>query len=290
MRIGLQSAAMASLGLCVISVPAFADGDAKHFAVAPIVEHYEWGGLFVGAGGGFGSIDRSTNVHTKRKKTTEKCKKFDPHDPKKCIEFEKVSSTTTTTDGSSGEDDWRGFGTLQVGYDRLIHDCFLIGAFTDVDWYGDHDHTTNSAFDVDADLDWVWSIGGRFGALVTPRVLLYGVGGYTQASLDSNVAIHSGPSLFHSDDLHGWFVGAGSELRLHKRFSLKLEYRFADYGDENASGSSSSSTKLYDCHPHKCHDLETVTSRSDSELEVQSVRALLVFNLEEPPRVVEPLK
>jgi opacity protein-like surface antigen len=99
-----------------------------------------------------------------------------------------------------------------------------------------------------------WSIGGRLGYLVTESTLLFGSGGYTQAkvSLDSHFA---GDSSVYNDNtpvnegiqgsydissqndewLGGYYIGGGVETLLTDHWSLKLEYRFADYGSISTS-------------------------------------------------------
>lgn len=276
-------------------MPASADGVASLKDSPVVEEHYGWSGIYFGAGGGFSRVDRSGQTRTDRTKETKSCDKKDFKDKKKCdlpSGFAHESTVTSSTLSSFDDDDWSGFGTVQVGYDRLIHHHLVIGAFADFDLYDGGSSFQFSDGHGSADLDWVWSVGGRFGALVEPRVLLYGVGGYTQAGLDGAVWINNGPTLQNDDHLDGWFAGAGTEVKVRDRISFKLEYRFADYGNSGASGTSFNDSD-FECKAktsHKCVDDDTTKSWSQMDLEVQSIRALVVYRLDHEERVVQPLK
>ena len=94
-----------------------------------------------------------------------------------------------------------------------------------------------------------WSIGGRLGYLVTDSTLVFATGGYTQeqAKLKARFQGASGAGNEYgsieaaynvkasSDEwLDGYYVGGGLETLLTEHFSLKLEYRYADYGSIKA--------------------------------------------------------
>jgi opacity protein-like surface antigen len=99
-----------------------------------------------------------------------------------------------------------------------------------------------------------WSIGGRLGYLITGSTLLFGSGGYTQAkvSLESHFAgdssaynnntpqnegIQASYDISSENDewLDGYYLGGGLETLLTDHWSLKLEYRFSDYGSISTS-------------------------------------------------------
>ena len=298
-----------------ISAAAFgvasADGIESSLKDAPIVETYNWSGFYIGAGIGAGMFDHDGSVsNSKTKKFEKKCK--DPPPPHKleaailppCTDFETTKTSSHTS--SFGDDDWDGFGTIQIGYDRQIHDRFVAGVFADFDFYPDSDHhfkdvwtkdkKTLGSVDGHLELDNVWSVGGRLGYLVMPRLLLYADGGYTQASLDGSLTVSlkgkKDPFSFDmDDDLHGWFAGGGAELKLHKNVSLKLEYRFAEYDDWGASSSGSKTIGPYPCKKHsECKITKTWSSESDFDFELQTVRAALVIRLDEPEQPVAALK
>lgn len=75
-------------------------------------------------------------------------------------------------------------------------------------------------------------VGARAGFKVNPNTLLYVKAGYTNAKIKA----YSG-SLSDSDDLGGYRLGAGGEIKFGKSFG-RLEYRFSDYGEYENSGIS----------------------------------------------------
>lgn len=265
-----------------------ADGTPVSVTPSPIVRD-GWSGLYIGAGGGVSRLDRSGEIETKRTKEVEKCKEghFDYKTWKfVCDYWKEIFSHTKYFDDSFGDDDWEGFGTVQVGYDHLLGSHLLIGAFADVDIYfgGENEHK-DKFFKESFELNHTWNVGGRLGFLVTPHVLLYGVGGYTQAGIDKSIEIWHGPKLDNFDNAKGWFAGGGGEVKLRPGVALKLEYRYADYGSFDDEGSVTKSHEYWWWYK-KFKETHTVASKADDDLEVQSVRALLVFRLDEPEKPV----
>ena len=271
-----------------IATSAVADGTPGPVASAPVVRD-GWSGLYIGLGGGASRVDRSSRVDTDVTKQKEKChwkhdKDINKGKPSKghCEWEEWGKPYTQHFQSLFSDDETKGFGTVQVGYDHLLGHHLLIGAFADVDLYfGDDDQGF--------DLNHTWNIGGRLGVLVAPKLLLYGVGGYTQAGIDNAVHNPYGPKLDDFDNPRGWFAGGGGEVKLHRGVSLKLEYRYADYGSFADDGSLSTTSASYWKYHKKFRHVTTVDSSADDDLEVQSVRALVVFRLDEPDAPI-PLK
>ena len=265
---------------------AIADGAPVSLAPAPAVRD-GWSGLYIGAGGGVSRVDRSSRVDTDVTKQKEKCHWVYVDHKWQCDWKDYGPSYTKHFESLFGDEDWKGFGTIQVGYDHLLGTHLLIGAFADVDiYFGGEDDQGHKYLDGSFDINHTWNVGGRLGFLVTPKLLLYGVGGYTQAGIDNSIHVPWGPKLDDFDNPKGWFVGGGGEVKLHHGVSLKLEYRYADYGSFEDDGSKSWTSHSYWCGWHKCRDKWTVDSKADDDLEVQSVRALLVFRLDEPDKPV----
>jgi outer membrane immunogenic protein len=326
----LRKSCIASLvlaGVTSLSTGARADGEnvsLKDVTAAP-AEQYVWDGFYVGVGIGAGSFDHNVDIDASKSKELQKrhkeCVKYSDGEYleyRECIEygwsdwetkFKKVDSKSA----SSGDDDWDIFGTAQIGYDRLLHSRVLIGAFADFDFYQDADHSFSEpwieqfrrykkevgSIDGDIELDHVWSIGGKVGFLLTPCIALYGVGGYTEASLDGSVDVtfknHWGKSTVLSmeapDDLNGYFVGAGGEVKLKKNVSLKFEYRYSEFDGESASASGGSVSNPFRCGYYKeCRIVKDFDAHADFDTEIQSVRAVLVLKFDEPERAVASLK
>jgi outer membrane immunogenic protein len=84
-----------------------------------------------------------------------------------------------------------------------------------------------------------WAVGGRAGYLVTPRLLTYFDGGYTQARFDGITYNGSGvggiANLFTAPatTYNGWFIGSGFEYAFDwlpiPGLFLKTEYRYSQY-------------------------------------------------------------
>lgn len=276
------------LGLAFgFATQAMADGAPA--SAAPVAEVRDgWSGLYFGLGGGGGRIDRSGSNDTHVWEKKEKCDKYDYYHGYCGWELVKFWDHTFTNPFSN--DDWQGFGTVQIGYDRLVHDHLVIGAFADVDIYGGGGDENKSHFVQDSfEINHTWNFGGKLGFLVTPRLMLYGVGGYTQAGIDKSVAFKYGPTFDDFDTPRGWFAGGGGELKLRPGLSLKLEYRFADYGSVSESASWSSYPWDYQKYCEIYRKTYGADWKSDDDLEVQSVRALIVFRPDEPVKPA-PLK
>jgi outer membrane immunogenic protein len=81
-----------------------------------------------------------------------------------------------------------------------------------------------------------WAAGGRVGYLITPSLLSYIDGGYTQARFDHiNLSTAIGNS-FPSHTYNGWFIGGGYEYSLNwlsfipiSGLFWRTEYRFQQY-------------------------------------------------------------
>lgn len=308
MRTSHAFAASAALAALCWSPTAQADGIEGSLKDAPpVAETYVWDGLYVAFGGGAGSFDHNGSINTSKTKTLEKkhCTKWVWFYCVEWSDWEEKWSDTKTKSGTFGDDEWDAFGTIQIGYDRLIHDRFLIGAFADVDIYGDsnNDYSGKLGHEVSVDgnleLERVWSVGGRLGFLVHPCILIYGVGGYTEASLDGSADIefkkHYGHptvlTLKAPDELQGYFVGGGGEIKLTKNIGLKFEYRMADYDSESASAYGSTTSDPFWCgYGKKCRVRKDFAADADLDAEVHSIRAALVVKFGEPEHAVEPLK
>lgn len=269
----------------------------------PPPEPYVWSGAYVGVGIGIGSLDRSVNVDANARKQVEEreCEyayellSLDAlvYEPCSYGAWAPLGPAMTKSFGTQfGDDDWNGFGTIQIGYDRLIHDRILLGGFADFDFYPDAEPLKN-----------VWSIGGRLGFLVTPRILLFGVGGYTEARLDAGAVnvVFGGPSgptslaLASPDELQGWFVGGGAELMLRSNVSLKIEYRYSDFGGESAWASGGSTSGPTCLNMYYCSVQQRVTTmynaHADYDADMHSVRLAIALKLgDHEDRRVAPLK
>jgi outer membrane immunogenic protein len=98
--------------------------------------------------------------------------------------------------------------------------------------------TTKQSYDnlVLADDRWKLSagrdlyVGARLGVNVTPTVLLYAKGGYTNARADLSIR-YDGEKYSEHDNLDGFRVGAGAEVTVTPATFARIEYRYSDYGN-----------------------------------------------------------
>jgi outer membrane immunogenic protein len=123
---------------------------------------------------------------------------------------------------------------------------FVIGILADYYW-SDMRGDRNSSFP-GAGLVWTgqekvdsqWAVGGRIGWLMSPNLLTYFSGGYTEAHLNgvgnffSPVVGAPNPLLgaaLPGRTVHGWFLGSGVEYQSGwiPNLTWKTEYRFSEY-------------------------------------------------------------
>lgn len=146
------------------------------------------------------------------------------------------------------------FLTFNAGYDYQLNSRFVVGAFADASY-------TNFGYDANLKIsDGVLSesesvrnnfenllmVGGRIGYLTAPDTLLFVSGGYANAGLSdtrfdlrfNNTTIDS--AVIDGKRFSGGFIGGGIETRINDSLSLKAEYRYIDFGDEDLSARSTS--------------------------------------------------
>lgn len=130
------------------------------------------------------------------------------------------------------------FGTVELGYDMLVSDRFVVGL------QGDYSYSTAST-DLEAagfggsltyELEATHSASAllRAGVLSSPDVLWYGIAGYTHTWFNGDLAINPGVfSASYDFDQGGLTVGAGVEVMLTDAWSWKSEYRYTSLDDVN---------------------------------------------------------
>jgi outer membrane immunogenic protein len=178
-------------------------------APPPVV--YNWTGCYVGVGGGY----RMYNV-----------------DHEAFVTGTNIPVSGTTTSGGRGY-----LVTGQLGCDYQFGSNFVIGVFGDYDWSWTKGDFASAGLGITGELkqDWAWSVGGRIGYLVTPSLLSFVSGGYTQAHFD-NVAFTTllgapTATTMNAQTFSGYFIGGGVEYQLSwlPGFFWKNEYRFSQF-------------------------------------------------------------
>lgn len=187
-------------------------------AVAPAVN---WTGCYVGAGGGGAMTNNDHNDY---------------------VTGTGVAAGPNITTGARG---W--LATVQGGCDyQFAGTNWVIGGFADYDFMDvKGDISTGGTFAPSLTgsqkQDWQWAVGARVGYLVTPSLLTYVSGGYTQAHWKSTTltafpGIATGLSL-NGATKGGWFIGTGDEYALTNFLPglfWKTEYRYSEFDRANS--------------------------------------------------------
>jgi outer membrane immunogenic protein len=190
-----------------------ADLKAPILTKAPVMAPvYNWTGCYIGAGFGYGMWNQDNIWQT------------DPG---------HVAIAPTETSGGRG---W--FGTAGAGCDYQVSSSIVIGAFGDWDFADIKGQFDNFFFTGTESEKWAWAAGGRIGYLVTPTILTYFSGGYTQAHFDQislfgfALPLVSTGNNIPAHTYSGWFLGSGIDYAisfLPSGFFLRSEYRYSTY-------------------------------------------------------------
>jgi outer membrane immunogenic protein len=131
-------------------------------------------------------------------------------------------------------DDHFGYGA-EVGFDGVIADKIVLGPdFTY--WRGRAENVntvTGGGVIRDKGFNELGA-GLRAGYLLTPKILIFGTGGFARA--ENRIAYSGTPGTgggAFSDEHHvdGYQLGGGVEYSLTKRFFVDAAYRYSDYDD-----------------------------------------------------------
>lgn len=247
---------VSALALCAafIGGPALA-ADLPYRKAAPPAPYYEpapiatWTGLYVGvnAGGAFGgSSSANTSAYDL----------YDLPGTAAGAAFATSANSTAALSNSSF------IGGGQIGYNWQFNNSFVVGL--EADFQG-VDGSANAAsggvgFDplsgatpitttqVQKSLDYLGTVRGRLGFLVTPTLLVYATGGlaYGGANVNTSFSSVDAASVFApgfgsgsvSSTQVGYTVGGGLEWMFAHNWSAKLEYLYYDLGTVTTAGTS----------------------------------------------------
>jgi outer membrane immunogenic protein len=184
---------------------------------APIAVAPSWTGFYAAGGVGYGMYNADTTW-------------FGPQG--------QVFLPSTQTQGGRG---W--LGTVGIGYDYQFNNNIVAGVLADYDFASIKGTIQNQGpFTVGTMTEnSAWAVGARVGWLVTPQILTYFNGGYTQAHFSSadmiqNIGGAGTPiSTVPSQTYNGWFLGSGLETALPwfgNGWFGRTEYRYAAYGSK----------------------------------------------------------
>jgi outer membrane immunogenic protein len=161
-----------------------------------------------------------------------------------------LMTTNQNTTGASANDNggqgWFGVGGGGCDYQfHLLNWDLVVGAFGDYDFMNIRGTYSYNFAGLPTGLGNVketsaWAGGARLGVVVAPNVLVYSTGGYTGTHFNgvSLTSVAGAPiaASLPSQNLNGWFTGAGTESSLSwvmNGLFLRTEYRFSDYQTSN---------------------------------------------------------
>jgi opacity protein-like surface antigen len=122
---------------------------------------------------------------------------------------------------------------------------------------------------------------GRVGYLVTPRVLLYGLGGlelghFTYPDSEDRFGGKNGKWVA------GYTVGAGGEVKLTDNWSLRGEYRYLHFGVNRNEASSSSQTSVQGGAASTNTDSEVTARQTNADFHLGKVGLVYRFGEARP--------
>ncbi len=197
----------------------------------------------------------------------------------------RVPITGTDTDGGRG---W--LGRFGGGCDYQVSPRIVVGVLGDYDWmsltgisHQDLTATPTPFFGINGTERETssWSVGARIGYLVTPSLLTYFDGGYTQARFGQVSYVNDTTTLgigtatglsMPATTYHGWFIGGGTEYALDmdwipiRGLFWRNEYRYASYSGTNIAdvcvggGATCGAAGTYAYGEHASKDVQTITS------------------------------
>jgi outer membrane immunogenic protein len=217
---------LATTALVALSLPAAA-ADMRMPVKAPAyAPAYSWTGLYLG--GTLGGVWADTTAFSS----------FD-------------AATMGALNQTRGLDSTGFIGGVHVGYNWQVSPSWVIGLEADISWADASDSATApninlvnaviaGGFNFGRDLNWLGTVRGRVGALVTPTALVYVTGGVAFADFDytaNYTAVAAGAvwnSAF-SDTATGWTLGAGLEWMLAPNWTVRAEYLYVNFDDTSAT-------------------------------------------------------
>lgn len=194
----------------LISLPAVAS--AADLASAPYTKApmamdpgINWSGFYIGAMGGYGQSDRV--------RTT----------------VGGVTFTGTSNDINGG------FGGGTIGY-NWQSGPLVFGLEADAAGADLSDSATALGVTVTERIDAFGSATGRIG-YAAGAALFYAKGGYAWADNTISASVVGAGTVFSESHIHsGWTLGGGIEYMFVRGWSGKLEYMYADYGNQTYLG------------------------------------------------------
>ena len=126
-------------------------------------------------------------------------------------------------------------GGVFAGYDKTVHDRFVLGAEGGLD-FGSDDEVQNTVVGSNYSIDpkYSFDVTARAGYLVNRQTLLYVRGGYTNARVRTTITNAAGIQS-ESDNRDGWLAGGGVERQVGQNVSARVEYRYSKLSESDGN-------------------------------------------------------
>ena len=160
---------------------------------------------------------------------------------------------------------WKFVDSILTGVEADLHG---VSGNTDTKWKASLSSAGGNSFATytqrTATLNYLGTIRGRLGYLVTPTLAVYGTGGMAYGGVTSNAAIltrriggtnQTQVNPVYQDSLIGWTAGGGAEWMFTPDWSIKVDYLRYDLGAAQASSFRCPAERLL-CH--RRDDLDAV--------------------------------
>jgi outer membrane immunogenic protein len=201
----LWATALTSLpGMALLAGTVFA-ADIEPDVVGPY--YSDWSGLYIGAYAGGGAVVNEINLD--------------------------LGGAGLGLDGIGGEG-W--LGGVMGGYNFQMNN-FVFGIQGEAGYNAletEFDLSTGgvSIIDLEAQQGFVAAASLRLGMLLSPEALAYLIGGYSYSKYDVDIGGLVGSADF-DETYHGWHAGFGLEGMVSSNVTLRAEYRYTSYNEEN---------------------------------------------------------
>jgi outer membrane immunogenic protein len=170
------------------------------------------------------------------------------------------------------------FGTVGGGIDYQFSNRIVAGVFADADFSSISGTIQDQGPVLSGTIteNWSWAGGARVGWLVTPAILSYVNGGFSQTHFNSaNMIVDFNPVIgtaFSTPAFTkgGWFIGGGMEAMFAPGWFWRNEYRYADYGTVNltdtCAGANFSAACGFNATPQATFTFHPIVQTLRSEL------------------------
>jgi outer membrane immunogenic protein len=243
----LKRILLAGIALGVLAAPAVA---ADMYVKAPAPYPYLWNGFYAGLNAGY--ADEQSTFTTAASPTSDIALGVVPGVSEGLA---ALSSGRITTNNGMGF-----IGGGQVGYNMQLGKLWVVGLEADIQGKTGTSNGSvaagqvvigvpvTSVQTVSASTDWLGTVRGRFGILLTPTWLVYFTGGLAYGSSNGNSTLNqsgtngfvgAGAGSFSNTRIGGTY-GAGLEWMFARNWSAKAEYLFYDLGTTTFSYAANS--------------------------------------------------